>query len=239
MHLFNLSLACGQFPTCFKVAFITPVLKKPSLPASEPASYRPISNLSIISKLLERLVAKQLVSFLLANQLLLTHQSGFRVGHSTESAITKVLSDLLNAVDNGDTAILVLLDLSAAFDTVDHTILLERLNTSFGICDSALNWFVPTLLAGVSMFAVAASALIPLILSVVSRRGQSLAQSFSYSTQLTYLPLSLPTGCLLNCMLMTVKSMAHVALASPLLFPPPSQPAHLMLLHGCAPTDSS
>jgi Reverse transcriptase (RNA-dependent DNA polymerase) len=140
--IFNLSLACGQFPTCFKVAFIKPVIKKPSLPASEPASYRPISNLSIISKLFERLVAKQLVSFLLANQLLPTHQSGFRVGHSTESAITKVLSDRLLAVDNGDTAALVLLDLSAAFDTVDtDTILLERLNTSFGICDSALNWF--------------------------------------------------------------------------------------------------
>jgi hypothetical protein len=67
VYLFNLSLDCGQSLSCFKSAFLTPVLNKPGLPASQSSSYQPISNLSIISKRLERLVAKQLMSFLLAN----------------------------------------------------------------------------------------------------------------------------------------------------------------------------
>ncbi|HSN23158.1 MAG TPA: reverse transcriptase family protein, partial [Methylomicrobium sp.] len=75
------------------------------------------------------------------NKLLPANQSGIRRGHSTETAITKVLSDIMSAVDRGDTAILALLDLSAAFDTVDHSILLERLYTSFGVCGLAHDWF--------------------------------------------------------------------------------------------------
>ena len=96
------------------------------LPASDPPSYRPISNLSVISKLLERLVAKQLTSFLHEHQLLSPQQSRFRAGLSTESAVTEVLSDLVDSVDRGNTALLALLDLSAAFDKVDHDILLNR-----------------------------------------------------------------------------------------------------------------
>ena len=90
---------------------------------------------------MERFVAKQLVSYLSLHQLLPPNQSGFRTGHSTESAIAKVLSDLLDAVDRGDSAVLALLDLSAAFDTVDHAILLDRLRITFGVRDAALNWF--------------------------------------------------------------------------------------------------
>jgi len=100
-------------------------------------SYRPISNLTVISKLLERLVARQLVAYLDNHHLLPTNQSGFRRGYSTETATIRVLSDLLDAVDRGDTAALVLLNLSAAFDTVDHEILLERLSVTFGVTSSA------------------------------------------------------------------------------------------------------
>jgi len=92
----------------------------------------------VISKLLERLVARQFVAYLNATRLLPTTQSGFRPGHSTETAITRVLSDLLDAVDRDNTAILVLLDLSAAFDTVDHGILLKRLQVTF--VDSVSSW---------------------------------------------------------------------------------------------------
>jgi hypothetical protein len=141
-ELFNRSLAAGQFPTEFKHAFITPIVKKAGLDATSTSSYRPISNLSVLSKLFERVVARQLLNYLLLNNLLPSLQSGFRPGHSTETAILHVLSDILTAVDSGDFAALVLLDLSAAFDTVDHSILLERLYRSFSIVGSAHKWFV-------------------------------------------------------------------------------------------------
>jgi hypothetical protein len=95
-----------------------------------------------LSKTFERVVARQLLNYLLFNNLLPSLQSGFRPGHSTETAILHVLSDILTAVDHGDFAALILLDLSAAFDTVDHAILLERLSRSFGIVGSAHQWFV-------------------------------------------------------------------------------------------------
>ena len=84
---------------------------------------------------------RQLMTYLTDADLLPPLQSGFRPGHSTESAILCVLSDILLAVDRGDFAALVLLDLSAAFDTVDHDILLQRLESSFGIADVAWDWF--------------------------------------------------------------------------------------------------
>ena len=104
-------------------------------------SYRPISNLPVISKLLERVVAQQLTDYLDRHSLLPPLQSGFRPGHSTETAVLRVISDVLEAIDRGDVAALVLLDLSAAFDTVDHNILMERLRRTFGIDGAALQWF--------------------------------------------------------------------------------------------------
>ena len=126
-ELFNRSLAAGHFPSPFKMASITPVLKKQGLNPADASSYRPISNLSVLSKLLERLVARQLQLYLSTAGILPTLQSGFRPRHSTETGVLRVLSDILSAVDRGDFAELVLLDLSAAFDTVDHNILLQRL----------------------------------------------------------------------------------------------------------------
>jgi hypothetical protein len=139
--LFNRSLAAGHFPAGYKQAFITPVIKKPGLDAADASSYRPISNLPVLSKLLERIAASQLMDYLSAADLLPPLQSGFRAGHSTETAVLRVLSDILEAVDRGDVAALVLLDLSAAFDTVDHDILLQRLQLSFGIDGAAHRWF--------------------------------------------------------------------------------------------------
>jgi len=111
------------------------------LDATDVSSYRPISNLSVMSKLRERLVARQLMQYLSSADLLPSLQSGFRPGHSTETAVLRVLSDILQAVDRGDSAALILLDLSAAFDTLDHSILLQRLQTTFGIHDAAHRWF--------------------------------------------------------------------------------------------------
>jgi len=81
------------------------------------------------------------MQYLSSADLLPSLQSGFRPGHSTETAVLRVLSDILQAVDCGDSAALILLDLSAAFDTVDHSILLQRLQTTFGIRDAAHRWF--------------------------------------------------------------------------------------------------
>ena len=140
-ELFNRSLVLGTVPDVFKAAYITPLLKKSEADPADVKQYRPISNLSVLSKLLERLVAKQLLVYLTTFRLLPDQQSAYRAYHSTETAVLKVLSDILLAVDRGDIAVLTLLDLSAAFDTVDHGILLRRLNVSYGLGGSVHRWF--------------------------------------------------------------------------------------------------
>jgi hypothetical protein len=97
--------------------------------------------LLILLLLLERLVAKQLIHYLKQNNMLPRLQSAYRSGHSTETAVLKVLSDILLAVHSGDLSVLTLLDLYAAFDTVDHHILLKRLHISFDLSGSVLAWF--------------------------------------------------------------------------------------------------
>ena len=106
--------------------------------AADPKSYRPISNLSVLSTVLERLVSQQLVAYLKDNNLLPDRQSAYRAYHSTETAVLRVLSDILLALDSGDIAVLTLLDLSAAFDIVDYATLLQRLQISYGLADLLL-----------------------------------------------------------------------------------------------------
>jgi hypothetical protein len=141
VELMNRSLVLGVVPSVFKSAYITPLLKKADLDPADAKSYRPISNLSVLSKLLERLVARQILDYLRSSNLLPRLQSAYRAHHSTETAVLKVLADILRAVDSGDLALLTLLDLSAAFDTVDHVTLLRRLEESYGISGTVHNWF--------------------------------------------------------------------------------------------------
>ena len=140
-HIINESLSSGVFPSVLKAAVIKPLLKKPSLDKNNLKNYRPVSNLSFLSKIIEKIVLKQLFAYLNDNALLSPNQSAYRPFHSTETALLKVTNDLLLALDNGNVSILTLLDLSAAFDTVDHHILLNTLQHYFGISGSVLAWF--------------------------------------------------------------------------------------------------
>ena len=131
VELLNRCLSSGRVPSSFKAAYITPLLKKSKLDSADPKSHRPIANLSVLSKLLERLVAQQLLDCSnverLLPELLPELQSTYRAHHSTETAVTMVPADILLAMDADDLSMLTLLDLSAAFDTVDHETLLRHL----------------------------------------------------------------------------------------------------------------
>lgn len=141
IDIVNASLGMGYVPKALKLAIINPIIKKPNLDPRDLANYRPISNLPFVAKMLEKVVYKQLSTYLHNNNIHEVFQSGFRQNHSTETALLRVTNDLLVALDRGSTAILVLLDLSAAFDTIDHEILLSRLENLIGIKGKALNWF--------------------------------------------------------------------------------------------------
>ncbi len=126
-HIVNTSLHTGVFPSAFKQARITPLLKKPTLNPTLLGNYRPGSLLPFIAKTLERVVFNQVSAFLTQNNLLDSNQSVFRSGHSTETALLSVVEALRLARAASKSLLLILLDLSAAFDTVNHQILLSTL----------------------------------------------------------------------------------------------------------------
>ena len=104
-------------------------------------NYRPISNLSIISKITERAVISQHKEHMEQNCLLPIMSSAYRQGHSTESALLKVQADILHNMEQQRVTLLVLIDLSAPFDTVNHPILFQCLEKQFGFHDSVLSWY--------------------------------------------------------------------------------------------------
>ena len=139
--IINASLEQGKCPNFFKQAHVTPILKKSSLDKKVFKNYRPVSNLNFISKILERVVAVKLQTHLDEAGLMTAIQSAHRKHHSTESALLNIHNDILLNMAKGSLTALTLLDLSAAFDTIDHTILLDRLNVYYGISELALGWF--------------------------------------------------------------------------------------------------
>ena len=116
------------------------MLKKVSLDSSDVKNYRHVSLLPFLSKILEKVVFKQVSDFLSQNNLLHAKQSGFKSGHSTETALLSVTEALRVAKASAQSSVLILLDLSAAFDTVNHDILLSTLS-ELGISGKAHSWF--------------------------------------------------------------------------------------------------
>ena len=138
--LVNTSISEADFPPELKHALVTPILKKNNLDKDNLNNYRPVSNLSFISKLIEKVVACRFREHLDTNRLYPKFQSAYRKLHGTESALLRVHHDIIQHIDRGNCVALVLLDLSAAFDTIDHALLLTTLENEFGITQSALQW---------------------------------------------------------------------------------------------------
>jgi len=134
-EIVNRSLATGLIPQCLKAAQIRPLLKKSNLDSANCKKFRLGSNLPFISKVIEKAVCFQLVNYIETNNRGKPYQSAYKSLHGN-----RVHDDILRAIDNRSVALL-LLDLSAAFDLVDHGILLHRLECCFGIKGSALSWF--------------------------------------------------------------------------------------------------
>lgn len=139
-QILNLSLKMGQIPDRWKRAKILPLLKKTTLDPELASNYRPISLLPFFSKALEKVVNNVTTEFVETNSLLHQSQSGFRANFSTETALLEVSKAIKEVVDGGGKAILILLDLSAAFDTIPHDRLLLRLREC-GFGGTVLNWF--------------------------------------------------------------------------------------------------
>ena len=138
VHIFNNSMLTGIIPKALKVAQITPIYK-----ADDPMefiNYRPISILPVLSKILEKVVLKRLLDFLNKHDILNSSQFGFRKHHSTTLALIDLIDNISNSLDNKDYTIGVFLDLSKAFDTINHEILLNKLSY-YSIRGRQLTWF--------------------------------------------------------------------------------------------------
>ena len=138
LQIINISISTGHFPDILKYAKVFPIHKGGD--ESNPSNYRPISVLPLISKIIEKHVAKHLFRYLNKYNLLHTSQSGFRRGHSCQTALVKLVDDWLNHIDKGDIVGAIFFDLKKAFDVVNHNILLKKL-AAYKINISSLNWF--------------------------------------------------------------------------------------------------
>ena len=138
-----------------KHVIVKPRLKKTTLNPEDLNSFRPISNLSFLSRLIERVVAIWFIEHVEANKFLPKFQSAYHANHSNETAVTAVHNDIIHSVDRKDhLSVLILLDLSTAFNTVDHGILLAVLERRFRISGIAFQWYCPYLTEHAQTFQV-------------------------------------------------------------------------------------
>ena len=140
MHIVNLCITTNVFPLPCKSSIVTPLIKKPGLDAEILKNYRPVSNLSFLSKVIEKVIASRIISHIENNAIIDKFQSAYKCGHSTETAVLRVYSDIVTTIGKGNGSFLVLLDLSAAFDTIDHSNLFDILEKYVGITGDALQF---------------------------------------------------------------------------------------------------
>ena len=140
VHLVNLSLLTGDIEG-LKDSVVTPLLKKAGADPEVLSNYRPITGVKYLGKLIEKSALPQLNTHMVSNELHISNQSGYKSGHSCETLLVTVVNDILLNLDIGTCIVLLLLDLSAAFDTVDHDILLDILFREIGLRDTVLKWF--------------------------------------------------------------------------------------------------
>lgn len=137
-YLFNLSLSSGEFPLCLKNAVVIPIFKRGD--SSQPDCFRPISLLSVFSKILEKIVKKQLLGFLNKNSFLSHNQFGFRESLSTEDALITFVESVYDPINTGKKVSALFIDITKAFDTIDHTLLLDKMWLA-GVRGLPLKWF--------------------------------------------------------------------------------------------------
>ena len=137
-YIFNLSLSTGVFPISLKIAKITPIFKSEDV--TDMSNYRPISVLPCFSKILEKIMYNRLYNHLYENNILYNEQFGFQKNTSTDHAILELVDELRQSFNENKFTVVVFIDLSKAFDTIDHEILLHKLK-HYGVNGNILKWF--------------------------------------------------------------------------------------------------
>ena len=193
-HIFDISLTKGVFPDKLKITRITPIFK--SGEREFVSNYRPISVLSCFSKVLERIMYNRLYSFIVENNVLYNKQFGFQKEHSTEHAILQLTTQILQSFDEDKFTIGVFIDLSKAFDTVDHSILLKKLSY-YGVRNNNLKWFT----------------------SYLSNRKQYISTD-EYNTEMETISCGVPQGSILGPLLFLifVNDFPQSTLLDPIMF---------------------
>ena len=136
--IFNMSIRSGSIPKAWKQSNVSPIHKGGS--CDDPGNFRPISVVPIIAKVLEKLIANQLLSYFETHHLLHDHQGAYRCGRSSDQILLYSIDMIVSAFDKGFAVCVAFLDLRKAFDSLDHLILLNHLH-QLGVCDMELKWF--------------------------------------------------------------------------------------------------
>ena len=174
----NKSLSESKMPTSLKTAIVTPLLKKSNLNKENYKNYRPVSNLPYIGKIIEKAAIQQMETHLKEKDLTEPLQSAYTTHHSVETALLKVSNDILLALDDRCCVYLVLLDLSAAFDTIDHSMFIKRMECEYGMTGGVTSWMT----------------------SYLTDRTQSVVVNNQKSDDI-HLNYRFPLGCIVLCML--------------------------------------